>query len=248
MNKLVLLRHGESDWNRENRFTGWTDIGLSEAGREEARTAGELLKRNGYAFDIAYTSVLKRAIDTLLITLEVMGQTDLPIVKAWQLNERHYGALQGLNKAETAEKYGSDQVLKWRRSYTVQPPALERDDPRHPRFDPNYAGLDPETLPPTESLKDTLERVLPYWHATIAPDVRAGKRVMICAHGNSMRALIKHLDRISDEDIPALNIPTGIPLVYEFDETLKPLRQYYLEPELAAAKAKAWAQAHTKRG
>jgi 2,3-bisphosphoglycerate-dependent phosphoglycerate mutase len=242
LKKLVLLRHGESTWNRENRFTGWTDVGLSDAGREEARRAGEMLKRHGYVFDIAYTSVLKRAIDTLTITLQALGQTGIPVVKSWRLNERLYGALQGLNKAETAEKYGMEQVHLWRRSYTVQPPALAPDDPRHPRFDRNYADLDPSLLPATESLKDTLERVLPYWHDTIAPDVRAGKRIIVSAHGNSLRALAKHLDHISDEDIPQLNIPTGIPLIYEFDESLTVLRHYYLEPELAASKAKAVAQ------
>ena len=233
MKDLVLLRHGESDWNRENRFTGWTDVGLSEAGRQEARQAGEMLKARGYVFDMAYTSVLKRAIDTLTIVLEEMGQTSIPVVKSWQLNERHYGALQGLNKAETAQEYGDEQVHIWRRSYDIPPPPLDHDDPRHPRFDPNYAGLDPETLPACESLKDTLERVLPYWHETIAPTVRAGTRVIISAHGNSLRALVKHLDNISDEDIPGLNIPTGIPLVYELEDDLNVMRHFYLDPKAA---------------
>lgn len=246
MKDLVLLRHGESDWNRENRFTGWTDIGLSDAGRQEAQQAGEMLKARGYVFDMAYTSVLKRAIDTLTIVLEVMGQTSIPVVKSWQLNERHYGALQGLNKAETAQEYGDEQVHIWRRSYDIPPPALDHDDPRHPRFDTNYAGLDPAMLPACESLKDTLERVLPYWHETIAPTVRAGTRVIISAHGNSLRALVKHLDNISDEEIPGLNIPTGIPLVYELDDDLNVIRHFYLDPEAAAKRAAAVAQAHVK--
>jgi 2,3-bisphosphoglycerate-dependent phosphoglycerate mutase len=243
---LVLLRHGESDWNRENRFTGWTDIGLSDAGQQEAQQAGEMLKARGYVFDMAYTSVLKRAIDTLAIVLEVMGQTSIPVVKSWQLNERHYGALQGLNKAETAQEYGDKQVHIWRRSYDIPPPALDHDDPRHPRFDTNYAGLDPAILPACESLKDTLERVLPYWHETIAPTVRAGTRVIISAHGNSLRALVKHLDNISDEEIPGLNIPTGIPLVYELDDDLNAIRHFYLDPEAAAQRAAAAARAHIK--
>ena len=246
MKDLVLLRHGESDWNRENRFTGWTDVGLSEAGRQEARQAGEMLKARGYVFDMAYTSVLKRAIDTLTIVLEEMGQTSIPVVKSWQLNERHYGALQGLNKAETAQEYGDEQVHIWRRSYDIPPPPLDHDDPRHPRFDPNYAGLDPEILPACESLKDTLERVLPYWHETIAPTVRADTRVIISAHGNSLRALVKHLDNISDEEIPGLNIPTGIPLVYELDDDLNVMRHFYLDPEAAAKRAAAAAKAHVK--
>lgn len=246
MKDLVLLRHGESDWNRENRFTGWTDIGLSDAGRQEAQQAGEMLKARGYVFDMAYTSVLKRAIDTLTIVLEVMGQTSIPVVKSWQLNERHYGALQGLNKAETAQEYGDEQVHIWRRSYDIPPPALDHDDPRHPRFDTNYAGLDPATLPACESLKDTLERVLPYWHETIAPTVRAGTRVIISAHGNSLRALVKYLDNISDEEIPGLNIPTGIPLVYELDDDLNVIRHFYLDPEAAAKRAAAAARAHIK--
>lgn len=231
--KLVLLRHGESQWNRENRFTGWTDVGLSEAGQREAEQAGELLKAAGYVFDLAYTSVLKRAIDTLLIVMQTMSQTSIPVIKSWQLNERHYGALQGLNKAETAEKYGAEQVHIWRRSYTTRPPALEADDPRHPRFDANYDELENVQLPATESLKDTLERVLPYWQDVIVPVLREDKRVIISAHGNSLRALVKHLDGVSDNDIPNLNIPTGVPLIYEFDDELNPLKQYYLEPEPA---------------
>jgi 2,3-bisphosphoglycerate-dependent phosphoglycerate mutase len=245
---LVLLRHGESDWNRENRFTGWTDVGLSEAGQAEAHKAGELLKARGYVFDVAYTSVLKRAIDTLTIVLEVMGQTSIPVIKNWRLNERHYGALQGLNKAETAAEYGDEQVLIWRRSYDIPPPALEDDDPRHPRFDRNYAGLDPSLLPACESLKDTLERVLPYWHETLAPAVQAGTRIIVSAHGNSLRALVKHLDNVSDEEIPKLNIPTGVPLIYEFDDDMKVIRHFYLDPEAAAERAAAAASAHVKKG
>jgi 2,3-bisphosphoglycerate-dependent phosphoglycerate mutase len=245
---LVLVRHGESDWNRENRFTGWTDVGLSEAGRAEAQKAGELLKARGYVFDVAYTSVLKRAIDTLTIVLEVLGQTSIPVIKNWRLNERHYGALQGLNKAETAAEYGDEQVLIWRRSYDIPPPPLEDDDPRHPRFDRNYAGLDPSLLPASESLKDTLERVLPYWHETLAPAVQSGTRIIVSAHGNSMRALVKHLDNISDEEIPKLNIPTGVPLIYEFEEDMQVIRHFYLDPEAAAERAKAAAQAHVKKG
>ena len=229
VNKLVLLRHGESEWNRENRFTGWTDVDLSDAGREEARQAGTALKRHGYTFDVAFTSVLKRAIDTLSIVLETMAQTSVPVVKSWQLNERHYGALQGLNKAETAERYGADQVHIWRRSFAVYPPALDVDDPRHPRFDPNYSELDSDQLPATETLKDTLERVLPYWQSAMMPYVRNAKRVLVAAHGNSLRALVKHLDQISDDDIPNLNIPTGVPLIYELDDDLDVIRHYYLE-------------------
>ncbi len=248
MKSLVLLRHGESDWNRENRFTGWTDVGLSEAGRAEAQKAGELLKARGYVFDVAYTSVLKRAIDTLTIVLEVMGQTSIPVIKNWRLNERHYGALQGLNKAETAAEYGDEQVLIWRRSYDIPPPALEHDDPRHPRFDRNYAGLDPSLLPACESLKDTLERVLPYWHETLAPAVQEGTRIIVSAHGNSLRALVKHLDDVSDEEIPKLNIPTGVPLIYEFEDDMSVIRHFYLDPEAATERAKAAAQAHVKKG
>ncbi|MFQ5995167.1 MAG: 2,3-diphosphoglycerate-dependent phosphoglycerate mutase [Acidiferrobacterales bacterium] len=233
MQKLVLLRHGESDWNRQNRFTGWTDVSLSDAGRREARQAGTVLKSQGYQFDVAFTSVLKRAIDTLTIVLNVLQQPTIPIVRSWELNERHYGALQGLSKAEMAEKFGDEQVHIWRRSYATRPPALEVDDQRHPRFDPNYANLENVQLPAAESLKNTLERVLPYWQSEIVPALRDSKRVIISAHGNSLRALVKHLDKVSDNDIPNLNIPTGVPLVYELDDELNPLKHYYLEPEPA---------------
>jgi 2,3-bisphosphoglycerate-dependent phosphoglycerate mutase len=239
MYKLVLVRHGQSTWNLENRFTGWTDVGLTDQGRTEAHSAGKLLHEGGYVFDISYTSVLRRAIQTLWIVLQEMNNEWLPVVNAWQLNERHYGALQGLNKSETAEKFGEAQVKIWRRSYDVPPPALELDDERHPRFDPRYAGLTPEQLPSTESLKITLERVLPYWHAALAPAIKAGKRVLIAAHGNSIRAMVKYLDNISDAEIPELNIPTGIPLVYELDDKLKPITHYYLGDAEAVAKAAA---------
>ena len=238
MHKLVLLRHGESTWNRENRFTGWTDVDLSETGREEAKKAGQLLKAEGYAFDLAYTSVLKRAIRTLWITLDELDQMWIPVVRSWRLNERHYGALQGLNKAETAAKHGEAQTKIWRRSYDVPPPALTPDDPRHPGKDPRYASLSAADLPLTECLKDTVNRFLPFWHETVAPTVREGKRVLITAHGNSLRALVKYLDGISDADIVELNIPTGIPLVYELDANLKPIKSYYLgDPEAAKAAA-----------
>lgn len=240
MYKLVLVRHGQSLWNLENRFTGWTDVGLTEQGRAEALEAGRLLKDGGYVFDMAFTSVLRRAIQTLWIILEEMNLEWIPVFNAWQLNERHYGALQGLNKAEMAEKYGEAQVKIWRRSYDVPPPALDWNDERHPRFDPRYASLPPEQLPATESLKITLERVLPYWHSTLAPAIQSGRRVLIAAHGNSLRALVKYLDDISDADIPELNIPTGIPLVYELDRDLKPLKSYYLgDAEEIARKAAA---------
>lgn len=238
MFKLVLLRHGESDWNRENRFTGWTDVDLSDKGRHEAREAGRLLQQDGYTFDLAFTSVLKRAIRTLWIALDEMDLMWIPVRKSWRLNERHYGALQGLNKAETAAKHGEAQVKIWRRSYDIPPPALEREDPRQPSRDPRYAALSESELPLTESLKDTVARFLPYWHETIAPAVRSGRRVLIAAHGNSLRALVKYLDDISEQDIVELNIPTGIPLVYELDDDLRPLRHYYLgDPEAAAAAA-----------
>jgi 2,3-bisphosphoglycerate-dependent phosphoglycerate mutase len=238
MLKLVLLRHGESDWNRENRFTGWTDVDLSSKGREEAREAGRLLKEGGYVFDLAFTSVLTRAIRTLWIALDEMDLMWIPVEKSWRLNERHYGALQGLNKAETAAKHGEAQVKIWRRSYDIPPPALERDDPRHPSRDPRYASLSASELPLTESLKDTVARFLPCWHDAIAPAVQSGKRVLIAAHGNSLRALVKYLDDISEQDIVELNIPTGIPLVYELDDDLRPVRHYYLgDPEAAAAAA-----------
>jgi 2,3-bisphosphoglycerate-dependent phosphoglycerate mutase len=235
--KLVLVRHGQSTWNLENRFTGWTDVGLTEQGMGEAHTAGQLLRDNKYVFDLAYTSVLKRAIQTLWIVLEEMSLEWIPVVNAWQLNERHYGALQGLNKAETAKEYGEAQVKIWRRSYDVPPPVLEWDDPRHPRFDPRYAGLTKQQLPATESLKITLERVLPYWHSTIVPAIKAGKRLLIAAHGNSLRAMVKYLDNVSDVEIPELNIPTGIPLVYELDADLRPVTHYYLADEETVRKA-----------
>lgn len=228
MLKLVLLRHGESQWNRENRFTGWTDVDLSDAGRLEAMKAGRLLRDHGIVFDGAYVSVLKRAVRTLWLVQEAMDQTWMPEVKDWRLNERHYGALQGLNKAEIAERYGAEQVHVWRRSYDVRPPALDPADPRHPRFDLRYRTVPDERLPATESLADTLVRVLELWHQAILPDMRAGKTLLISAHGNSLRALVKHLDHIADADIANLNIPTGIPLVYEFDDELKVLARYYL--------------------
>ena len=239
MYKLVLLRHGQSTWNLENRFTGWTDVGLTDQGRSEALSAGVLLKEGGYIFDLANTSVLRRAIQTLWIVLQEMNLEWLPVINAWQLNERHYGALQGLNKSETAVKFGEAQVKIWRRSYDVPPPALELTDERHPRFDPRYASLTPGQLPATESLKITLERVLPYWHQTIVPTIKTGKRMLIVAHGNSIRAMVKYLDNISDADITELNIPTGIPLVYELDENMKPLKHYYLGDADAVAKAAA---------
>jgi len=225
MHKLVLLRHGESDWNRENRFTGWTDVDLSAKGVEEARSAGRLLGSGGYRFDLAFTSVLKRAIRTLWIALEELDQMWIPEEKSWRLNERHYGALQGLNKAETAQKYSEAQVLAWRRSYDTRPPALEPGDPRYESRDPRYAGVE---VPLTECLKDTVARVIPYWSSAIAPAVRAGRRVLIAAHGNSLRALIKHLDNMGEAEIVGLNVPTGVPLVYELDAELKPIKHYYL--------------------
>jgi 2,3-bisphosphoglycerate-dependent phosphoglycerate mutase len=225
---LVLLRHGESDWNRENRFTGWTDVDLSAAGVQEARSAGELMRAEGLRFDLAYTSVLKRAIRTLWLALDVMDLMWIPVEKSWRLNERHYGALQGLNKTETAAKFGDAQVLTWRRSYDTPPPALEPGDPRHAGADPRYASLAPSELPLTECLKDTVARVLPYWNSAVAPSIRAGRRVLVAAHGNSLRALVKYLDGIGDAEIVGLNIPTGVPLVYELDASLKPLRHRYL--------------------
>jgi 2,3-bisphosphoglycerate-dependent phosphoglycerate mutase len=237
--KVVLLRHGESTWNKENRFTGWTDVDLTDRGRAEAQEAGRLLREGGYVFDIAFTSVLKRAIRTLWIALDVMDLMWIPEEKSWRLNERHYGALQGLNKAETAAKHGEAQTKIWRRSYDVPPPALTPDDPRHPSRDPRYAGLAKSELPLTESLKETVQRFLPYWHETIAPTIRSGRRVLIAAHGNSIRALIKYLDAVSDADIVQLNIPTGIPLVYELDDDLRPVRHYYLGDAAAAEAAAA---------
>lgn len=231
MAKLVLVRHGQSTWNLENRFTGWTDVDLSEQGIREAHEAAEVLRSEGYAFDIAFTSVLKRAIRTLWIVLDDMDLMWVPVERSWRLNERHYGALQGLNKADTAAKYGLEQVQIWRRSYDVPPEALSQDDPRHPRHDRRYAEVPRELLPATESLKTTLERVLPYWHETIAPALRLGRRVLIAAHGNSMRALVKYLDGVSDAEIVKLNIPTGIPLVYELDADLRARTHYYLADE-----------------
>lgn len=240
MYKLVLVRHGQSTWNLANRFTGWTDVDLTEQGYAEAHEAGKLLREDGYDFDVAYTSVLKRAIKTLTVIQEEMDREWLPVIRAWQLNERHYGALQGLNKSETAEKYGEAQVKIWRRSYDVPPPALELDDERHPKFDRRYATLTPEQLPATESLKITLDRVLPYWHSTLAPEIKSGKRLLIAAHGNSIRAMLKYLDNISEDEITELNIPTGLPLVYELDADLKPIKNYYLgDPAEAAKKAAA---------
>jgi 2,3-bisphosphoglycerate-dependent phosphoglycerate mutase len=239
MHKLVLLRHGESVWNRENRFTGWTDVDLSERGRQEAQEAGRLLKEGGYLFDIAFTSVLKRAIRTLWYSLDALDLMWIPVEKNWRLNERHYGALQGLNKAETAQKHGDDQVKIWRRSYDIPPPPLEADDERHPSRDPRYASLDPKELPLTESLKDTVARFLPHWHQVIAPTIASGRRVIIAAHGNSLRALVKYLDNVSEKEILELNIPTGIPLVYELDAALKPVSHSYLGDPAAAAAAAA---------
>ncbi len=237
--KLVLVRHGQSTWNLENRFTGWTDVELTDLGITEAQNGGVLLKDGGFKFDISYTSVLKRAIKTLNIIQEVLDLDWIPVIRAWQLNERHYGALQGLNKAETAAKFGEAQVKLWRRSYDVPPPPLDLSDERHPRFDPRYADLTSEQLPATESLKITLERVLPYWHSNLAPMIKTGKKLLIVAHGNSLRALVKYLDDISDAEIPELNIPTGIPLVYELDANLRPIQHYYLGDQDAVAKAAA---------
>jgi 2,3-bisphosphoglycerate-dependent phosphoglycerate mutase len=237
--KVVLLRHGESTWNRENRFTGWTDVDLSDRGRAEAKEAGGLLRDGGYVFDIAFTSVLKRAIKTLGIALDTLDQLWIPVTKSWKLNERHYGALQGLNKAETATKHGEEQTKIWRRSYDIPPPSLTVDDPRHPSHDPRYHGLAAGELPLTESLKETVARFLPYWHETIAPTIESGKRVVIAAHGNSLRALVMYLDNVSESAIVELNIPTGIPLVYELDDNLKPLRRYYLGDPAAAEAAAA---------
>jgi len=226
--KLVLLRHGESEWNMENRFTGWTDINLTANGIIEAKSAGKILKNDGYIFDLVYTSVLRRAIDTMDLCLKAMKINNIPIEYDWRLNERHYGALQGLNKAETAKKYGDNQVLIWRRSYDTPPPTLDLNDKRHPRFDKKFSDLDPSVLPSSECLKDTVDRFLPLWHQKIELDVKTGKKILIVAHGNSLRALVKYLDNISDEDIITLNIPTGVPLVYELDKKLNPIRNYYL--------------------
>jgi 2,3-bisphosphoglycerate-dependent phosphoglycerate mutase len=239
MHKVVLLRHGESTWNKENRFTGWTDVDLSEKGLQEAKKAGQVLKVEGYNFDIAYTSVLKRAIRTLWITLDEMDLMWIPVIRNWRLNERHYGALQGLNKAETAQKFGEDQVKIWRRSYDIQSPALEKTDERYPGKDPRYKELSEKELPLTECLKDTVARFVPYWEKTIAPTIKSGKKVVIAAHGNSLRALVKYLDNIPDKEIVELNIPTGIPLVYELDDNLKSIKSYYLGDADEIAKAAA---------
>jgi 2,3-bisphosphoglycerate-dependent phosphoglycerate mutase len=247
MYRLVLLRHGESVWNKENRFTGWTDVDLSDRGREEAAEAGRLMKAAGYEFDLAHTSLLKRAIRTLWIALSEMDMMWIPEHRSWRLNERHYGALQGLNKAETAAKHGEAQVKIWRRSYDIPPPPLTIDDPQHPSHDRRYRDLTPEELPLTESLKDTVTRFLPYWHSTIAPDIRAGRRVLIAAHGNSLRALVKYLDRMSDQEIVELNIPTGIPLVYELGPELEVVRKFYLGDEEAALRKAAAVANQAKR-
>jgi 2,3-bisphosphoglycerate-dependent phosphoglycerate mutase len=239
MYKLVLIRHGESTWNLENRFTGWTDVDLTDTGIEQAKTSGRLLRDGGWEFDLCYTSVLKRATRTLWHCLDEMDRTWLPVVHSWRLNERHYGALQGLNKAETARKFGDEQVLLWRRSYDVPPPALEPTDPRSERGDIRYAQLAPGQVPLTECLKDTVARVLPFWNESMAPAIRSGKKVLVAAHGNSIRALVKYLDEVSDQEIVGVNIPNGIPLVYELDEALKPIRHYYLGDAEAAARAAA---------
>ena len=248
MPTLVLLRHGQSTWNLENRFTGWTDVDLTPQGHAEAHAAAKALKEGGFSFDVAYTSVLKRAIRTLWIVLDDMDLMWIPVHRTWRLNERHYGALQGLNKAETAEKFGEQQVKIWRRSYDVPPPALTPDDPRFPGRDPRYANLTKEELPLTECLKDTVARFLPYWHETIAPAVKTGQKVLIAAHGNSLRALVKYLDNVSEADIVELNIPTGMPLVYELDDDLKPLNRYYLgDPEKVKAAMDAVANQGKKK-
>lgn len=246
MHKLVLIRHGESTWNLANRFTGWTDVDLTPTGVEQAKNAGHLLKAEGFEFDVAYTSVLKRATRTLWHVLDEMDRTWLPVVNSWRLNERHYGALQGLNKAETAKQYGDAQVLAWRRSYDTPPPALEASDPRCERTDVRYAKLKPEQIPLTECLKDTVERVMPFWNEALAPALKAGKSIVVAAHGNSIRALVKYLDKISDHDIVDLNIPNGIPLVYELDDDLQPIRHYYLGDPAVAAKAAAAVASQSK--
>ena len=248
MYKLVLLRHGQSQWNLENRFTGWTDVDLTEQGKQEAETAGKLFLEEGYTFDLAYTSVLKRAIRTLWIVLDKMDLMWIPVTRSWKLNERHYGALQGLNKAETAKKHGAEQVKIWRRSYVTPPPPLSEDDERLPAKDARYAGIPKNQLPAAEALKHTVDRFLPYWFDQIVPSIKAGKKVLICAHGNSLRALVMHLDNISEDDILELNIPTGIPLVYELDADLKPIKHYYLgDPEAAKKAAEAVANQSTSR-
>jgi 2,3-bisphosphoglycerate-dependent phosphoglycerate mutase len=247
MKSLVLLRHGESTWNRENRFTGWTDVDLSSTGIDEARAAGQQMLTDGYLFDVAYTSVLKRAIRTLWLALDEMDRMWIPVHKTWRLNERHYGALQGLNKLETVEKHGEAQVKIWRRSYDIRPPALSPDDERAPQHDPRYADLKPGEAPLTECLKDTVDRVLPFWHGTIAPAVRSAQRVLIASHGNSLRALVKYLDKVSDNDIVGLNIPTGIPLVYELNDDLTPIRHFYLGDPAAVERAAQKVADQTKK-
>ena len=246
MHKLVLLRHGESQWNLENRFTGWTNVNLSEKGIKEATSSGEILKECGFEFDLAYSSLLLRANRTMDICLKEMGISDIPLKYNWRLNERHYGTLQGLNKGETAQKYGDDQVLTWRRSYNTPPPPLGINDERHPRFDNSYDDLNENQLPASESLKDTVDRFLPYWHETIAPTIQSGKKVLIVAHGNSLRALVKYLDDISEEEIIGLNIPTGVPLVYELDDQLSPIKHYYLGDQDAIDKKAAEVAAQGK--
>ncbi len=243
---LTLVRHGQSTWNLENRFTGWTDVGLTPLGEQEALQGAQFLRDRGFTFDVAYTSVLKRAIKTLWLILETMELEWIPVIRAWQLNERHYGALQGLNKSETAAKFGEEQVKIWRRSYATPPPALDLDDPRHPRFDRRYAQLPPESLPACESLANTVARMMPYWQNDIAPAVKSGQRVLVVAHGNSLRALVKHLDGLTDDEIVAVNIPTGIPLVYELDENLNQIRHYYLGDEAEIKKAMAAVAAQGK--
>lgn len=247
MKKLVLLRHGESTWNKENKFTGWTDVPLTDKGVEEAKEAGRILKKEGYTFDVAFTNVLIRVIDTLDIVLKEIGISNIPIYKSWRLNERHYGALQGLNKSETMAKYGEEQVHKWRRGYDIRPPALSKDDERYPGKDPKYKDLDEKDTPLTESLKDTVKRFLPYWEKEITPIIKSGKRVIISASHNSLRALVKHLDNIPDEDIPNLTIPLGIPLVYELDDNLEPVKHYYLGDPTKVEKAKSVYEAHAKK-
>lgn len=249
MYKVVLLRHGESVWNKENRFTGWTDVDLSQKGMEEATSAGKIMKEKGYTFDIVFTSVLKRALRTTWIALEQMDLLWIPEEKSWRLNERHYGALQGLNKAETAAKHGEEQVMVWRRSYDIPPPELEKSDPRYPGHEPRYKNMDEKDIPKTESLKDTVARFLPYWHEVIAPTIKTGKKVLISAHGNSLRALVKYLDNMTNEAVIALNIPTGVPLVYELDDNLKPIAHYYLgdEEEIARKAAAVAAQGKVKK-
>jgi 2,3-bisphosphoglycerate-dependent phosphoglycerate mutase len=237
MYKVVLVRHGESTWNKENRFTGWTDVDLSEKGIQEAKNAGKVLKAEGYTFDLAFTSTLKRAIRTLWLATDEMDLLWVPVIKSYTLNERHYGGLQGLDKAETAAKHGEDQVKIWRRSYDVPPPALEPTDPRHPKFDARYKDVEPKNLPATESLKETVARVVPFWEGTIVPEIKKGKKIIIAAHGNSLRALVKYLDNISEKEILELNIPTGTPLVYELDTNLKPIKSYYLGDQEAIKKA-----------